>query len=329
MSGGLLGSTALEVAIGLSFVYLLLSLLCTNVNEWLATLLKTRAKMLEAGIRQLLDNQPHNDAQNGFLQAFYRHPLIQGLCPQGRHPSYLPARTFSAVIMDLMEQANAGAPPQPDAHPAAWVDACLSEGDVKRALQALVPPTGGDFASLQKNLEGWFDDAMDRISGWYKRRTQLWTCLVALLITVLANADTFKIVRHLSMDPALRQSVVEAAKVRAAEPRPSVEVEYKDPNDPLKPTVTHLGENPLHQGEQDLLAQLIGWGKDEREHNTPTDWLLRLFGWLVSIVAISLGAPFWFDVLNKFINIRSAGKSPDEGAKKPEKKQLPPADKAA
>ena len=329
MSGGLLGSTALEVAIGLSFVYLLLALLCTTANEWLATLLKTRARMLETGIRQLLDNQPHNDAHDGFLRAFYQHPLIQGLCHQGGHPSYLPARTFSAVIMDLMKQTNAAPPPEAKGDPGAWVDACLAEGDVKAAMRALVPPTGGDFASLQKNLEGWFDDAMDRISGWYKRRTQLWTFLLALLITVLANADTFKIVRHLSADPALRQSVVEAAKVRAAEPRPTVEVEYKDPNDPLKPTVTHLGENPLHAGEQDLLAQLIGWGKDEKERQSFADWLLRLCGWLVSIVAISLGAPFWFDVLNKFINIRSAGKSPDEAAKKPEKKQLPPADKAA
>jgi hypothetical protein len=42
-------------------------------------------------------------------------------------------------------------------------------------------------------------------------------------------------------------------------------------------------------------------------------------GWLLTILALTLGAPFWFDMLNKFINIRFAGKSPDEAAKKPEK----------
>jgi hypothetical protein len=97
----------------------------------------------------------------------------------------------------------------------------------------------------------------------------------------------------------------------------------------LKPSVKRIDDNPLHKDEQDLLARLIGWGPEESERNNPTDWLLRILGWLISIAAISLGAPFWFDTLNKFINIRSAGKSPDEAAKKPAKKKLPPADQAA
>lgn len=314
--------------------------MCTTVNEWLAGVFKTRAKLLAEGIRQLLDNQTHNGVNNGFLHAFYEHPLIKGLMRGDAHPSYLPARQFSAAILDLLKTnvapapAGVGAPaPAAAAAPAgadiiAWIENGLAQGDVKDALRALVPPEGGDFATLQKNIEGWFDDAMDRVSGWHKRQTQIWTVIGALIFTIIVNADTFKIVRHLASDPVLRQSVVESAKARAAEPRPSIAVEYKDPNDPLKPTVTRLGDNPLHGNEQDLLTQLIGWGPEESK-STPTDWLLRVFGWLLSVAAISLGAPFWFDTLNKFINIRSAGKSPDEAAKTPKKKQLPPADQAA
>jgi len=341
----------LEIAIGLSFTYLLLALLCTTFNEWLAGLLKTRAKLLEEGIRQLLDNQPHGN--DTFLNAFYGHPLIEGMMRGDSHPSYLPARQFAAVILDLLKQGNGGPAPAGVAAPvpaapapagaalgpapanqvqaavniAHWIHNGLDDGDLKKALHALVPPEGGDFTTLQKNIEGWFDDAMDRVSGWHKRKTQAWTLIVATIFVVAVNADTFKIVRHLSSDPVLRQSVVESAKARAAGPRPSVSVEYKDPNDPGKPTVTRLGDNPLHPGEQDLLSRLIGWGPEESpEKNGPTDWLLRIFGWLISIAAISLGAPFWFDTLNKFINIRSAGKSPDEAEKKPAKKKLPPAD---
>lgn len=356
MNSGLFGSTALEIAIGLSFTYLLLALLCTTFNEWIAALFKTRAKLLAEGIRQLLDNQPHGN--NSFLNAFYEHPLIKGLMRGDAHPSYLPARQFAAVILDFLTQGNAGpapvgvgapAPmaPAPAVAPAGaalapvaanaaqaavditrWIRTGLNNGDVKDALRALVPPGGGDFATLQKNIEGWFDDAMDRVSGWHKRRTQVWTLIVALIFTIAANADTFKIVRHLASDPALRQSVVESAKSRAAEPRPSVVVEYKDPNDPLKPSVSRLDDNPLHKGEQDLLSRLIGWGPEESDKSGPTDWLLRIFGWLISVAAISLGAPFWFDTLNKFINVRSTGKSPSEAAKTPEKKKLPPANQA-
>jgi hypothetical protein len=159
MSSGLLGSTALEIAIGLSFVYLLLALLCTTFNEWIAALFKTRAKLLSEGIRQLLDNQPHGN--NTFLNAFYQHPLIRGLMRGDAHPSYLPARQFAAVILDFLAQGNAGpapagvgapavvppaavvGPPGPPPAPAAanaaqaavdialWVNQGLNDGDVK------------------------------------------------------------------------------------------------------------------------------------------------------------------------------------------------------
>ena len=341
MPSGLLGSTALEVAIGLSFVYLLLALVCTSVNEWLAGLLKARSKLLKQAIQQLLAGQPSGgEAPGSFLDEFYRHPLVKSMMWDDRHPSYLSARTFAAVVTDLVSRRD----PQPIREPPprdpgearraslAKVDrslGALAEGQVKHAVRALLPPEGGDFATLHQNLEGWFDDAMDRTSGWYKRRTQVWTVCVALLITVLTNADTLRIARHLWVDPALRESVVEEAKVRAREPRPSMEVQYKDPNNPLKPTITRRDGDAVHDREQKLLGELIGWKGDELQAAHAAEWPLRLLGWFISCVAISLGAPFWFDVLNKFINIRSAGKSPDETAKKPEKRQLPPADKAA
>ncbi|HEY3569103.1 MAG TPA: hypothetical protein VGP73_14300 [Thermoanaerobaculia bacterium] len=339
MSSGLFGSTALEIAIGLSFIYLLLALLCTTVNEWLATLTQRREKLLKEGIQQLLDNQPVG--QTTFLDIFYEHPLIKGLMRGDKHPAYLPARTFAAVVLDYLKQKNpssvpagvaAAAPAASEAATAtattgatanatqntanllSWVDNALEEGDVRKALRALVPPEGGDFSTLQKNVEGWFDDVMDRVSGWHKRRTQLWTVIVALVITVGANADTLKIIHRLSVDPALRQAAVDAAKTRNSQHQPAVA-----PNDP---------KDPINQAEEKLLLQVIGWGDKDREYvaeHFPTS----LCGWFLSIVAISLGAPFWFDVLNKFINVRSAGKSPDEGPKAPEKKQLPPADKVA
>jgi len=40
----------------------------------------------------------------------------------------------------------------------------------------------------------------------------------------------------------------------------------------------------------------------------------NIFGFIITALAISLGAPFWFDLLNKFINLRSAGKKPEETA---------------
>src|SRR6185436_19881181 len=101
---GIFNSTVLDVAIGLVFVYLLLAILCTAANEWLAALTKTRAKFLEKGVKELLNNQalsPAGDNQE-FVRAFYQHPIITGMMRDGRHPAYLSARIFAAAVGDLL-----------------------------------------------------------------------------------------------------------------------------------------------------------------------------------------------------------------------------------
>jgi hypothetical protein len=204
----------------------------------------------------------------------------------------------------------------------------LPDGEVKRALTALLRTSDRDLATAQEKIEGWFNDAMDRVSGWYKRRTQIWTIATALVLTLAVNADTLHIAQRLWTDPALRAQVVEEARVRASKPRPSTLVEYID-RDPLKPTVKPVEGDRIADQERATLGQMVGWSQATLRGNGALDWLARLIGWILTIIAISLGAPFWFDLLNRFMNVRSAGRSPDEAAKKPEKKKLPPEDKAA
>lgn len=334
--GGLFNSAVLDVIIGLVFVYLLLAIICTAANEWIAGLLKARAKVLARSLDRLLGSQPvaENGIPGGLLKEFYEHPLIKGMMrDDGGHFAYLPARTFAKVIMDLVS------PNQEAAHTPDNLRSGLQsmpDGDVKRTLQALVKGLGdGDAGDAQKAIEAWFEDTMDRATGWYKRRTQVWTVIVAAAVTLISNADTIQIGRRLWEDPALRGAVVEQAKVRAQKPRPSITVEYPSEDDPTNPVVKEVGGdggegNVLTDKERALLGRLLGWQRADIDNWTWWPGLPQhLIGWLLTILAVSLGAPFWFDVLNKFMNVRSAGKSPDEVAKRPEKKKLPPQDKTA
>jgi hypothetical protein len=153
--------------------------------------------------------------------------------------------------------------------------------------------------------------------------------LLAIAITVLSNADTLQIARRLWQDPVLRSAVVEEAKNRAQKPRPDVTVEYPNPDDPTNPQITSTNEgNTVSPEEQALLGQVLGW-QNALQDKSARAWIERILGWLLTILAICLGAPFWFDLLNKFVNIRSAGKAPDEKPKKPKKPKLAPADKTA
>ncbi|HEY6232147.1 MAG TPA: hypothetical protein VIW64_12875 [Pyrinomonadaceae bacterium] len=337
-------STVLDVAVGLVFVYLLLAILCTAANEWLAALTKTRAKFLEKGVKELLNNQaltPDGDQQE-FVMAFYQHPLITGMMRDGKHPTYLSARIFAAAVGDLLTKVSFASPPSSpplddDFSVTGTIELeravnSIPEGDVQKALSGLVKLGKREKTTTQETLEAWFNDSMDRVSGWYKRRTQTWTLIVAILITLFANANTISIARRLWTDPVLRSAVVEEAKVRAQKPPPAITVDYPNPDDPDAPQVKN-NENEgkvLSETEQKMLGELLGWRDNETpftdaagNYITKRELFERLIGWLLTVFALSLGAPFWFDLLNKFINIRSAGKSPDEKAKKPEKEESP------
>jgi len=325
---GMFGSTVLDVAIGLVFVYLLLAIICTSANEIVSALTKSRGNLLREGIRQLLNHQPTSAAKNNSLALFddfYKHALIKSMSRGNRHPAYLPARTFSTVIVDILTKDRMGHLNIEDIE--AGLEA-LPDGDVKQSLQALVHSTAREVGAVQLSIEGWFEDAMDRVSGWYKRKTQIWTVLLAISITLLSNADTVQIARRLWQDPVLRSAVVEEAKNRAQKPRPSVTVEYPNPDDPTNPQITSNEGNTVSPEERALLGQMLGW-QNAMQDSSKRAWLERILGWMLTILAICLGAPFWFDLLNKFVNIRSAGKSPDEKPKKPEKPKLAPADKTA
>jgi hypothetical protein len=311
---GLFNSTILDVIIGLVFVYLLLSIMCTAANEWVSALTRRRGNMLRKGITQLLSAQgtPRAaDAPDALLREFYEHPLIKSLMHDKNHPTYLSPRNFSATLTDIITGERAGRLAFDDVFQAANA---MPDGEVKRSLLALLRRSDEDLNTARNAIEGWFNDAMDRVSGWYKRRTQVWTVVIAVVLTLIANADTLQIARKLWTDPVLRSAVVEEAKARAQKPRPTVSVEYKDEDDPTNPTVTRNEGNQVSEKERNLLGQVVGWqqGKDNFNWLTPV-------GWLLTILAISMGAPFWFDMLNKIMNVRFAGKSPDEKAKAPEK----------
>jgi hypothetical protein len=312
MSGmsGLFNSTTLDVILGLVFVYLLLAIMCTTINEWLAGVLNTRSTNLAAGIKQLLDKQAEvkDGNQDYFLQKFYAHPLISGMCRPGKtgtdaHPVYIPSRTFATAVMDIATPNTSGAITYTDLESGLklWPD-----GDVKKALLALIQNAHGDLGQAQKNIEAWFDDSMDRVSGWYKRKTQAFTVVIAIFLTIGANADTISIARTLWRNPTQRALLVQQAEKRSSEQsQTATGWKYDDPNKPLHPTSMPKPS----KDETEALGSVLGW----KTNTMPADtlgWLERILGWILTMIAVSLGAPFWFDILNKLVNIRNAGNKP-------------------
>jgi hypothetical protein len=272
------GSNVLEVATGLVFVYLLLSLLCTTINEQvIARVLALRARTLEDGIKNMLANP---QVGNALVEQLYAQPLIKGLSQypdsnKPRKPSYIPADLFATAVMgtNLVQDYKKNA----------------EDGNIPPALALIVQNANNDVAKELASIEKWFNDTMDRVSGWYKRRVQLIILALALAIVVGLNVDTVSLITSLSNNAVIRSTIVAAAQGPAAT--------QADAN---LPTLV----NDIKQ-----IQPVIGWSSSTLPGDIGS-WLLKIVGLLATTFAISLGAPFWFDVLNKFIAFRSSGPPP-------------------
>ena len=322
----LTGSPALDVAIGLAFVFLVLSLLGTAVQEQIASWLALRASTLEKGLRNMLENdaEPPRGAEGSAPQVrpgaleplvnqLYAHPLIRSLYKRGRllprrHsktrntpwengrlPSYIPPRSFALALVDTLAP-DAMAPKAKGklrtSHDAistvrTRIDRAPIPSGVKHQLLLLLDDARGDIDAFRMSLEAWFDDSMARVSGWYKRHTQLILVPIAIVIAVGLNANTLVIGNQLWKDPALRTAVVKQAE------------KAKDATD----------AGATIDGVKDLGVP-IGWTSDNEDprYLGSQNPLTVVFGWLLTVAAIMLGAPFWFDALSRLSRLRGTGK---------------------
>lgn len=341
----LTGLPALDVAIGLALMYLLLSLFLSAVQETVAAILNWRATMLEEGIRNLLAGAPPGPVAVGgagegstegaapagipagvarasgvtAANELYRNPFILALYRKSsrglfrrtqkpRLPSYIAPRTFALALLDTFAP-NAAAP---------TANASKSEHDIikgvrtaidgntllpvgtKRALISILDQARGDLDKVRHGIEAWFDDSMARVSGWYKRKTQIVLCILAATVAVGLNVDSVVVARTLWRDPALREVVVQAATKPGG-----VGETGKLPGD----TPADRAANGLESVKK--LNLPIGWSKnpnDPRHVSLRNHGLAKLAGWLITFMALSFGAPFWFDTLSRLSRLRNSGK---------------------
>lgn len=311
-------SAILDIAIGMVFVYFLLSLLTVNISELIARIFALRSSTLYNAIRNLLaDPKIGSD----LIEKFWKNPLIATLSRNdaglsigiGRHkPSYIPANLFALALLDAIGEKvqPGGALKTPDEVGSAVNS--LEDDQLRKLLLALIG-ADGSMQQIQQDLAKWFDQYMERVSGWYKRKTQAINLALALVLAVILNADSLAIFNALSTNPKLSAAAVDVATNYLRDnPSPALTTtrpvtDTQSIPDLAKPMAEILSL-------EDTLAKLsmpITWAPaDEKVPRDLTGWFYKILGLLMTALLVSLGAPFWFDLLNKFVNLRSTGRVP-------------------
>jgi hypothetical protein len=291
-----LGSSVLDIAIALAFVFFLLSLIVSAVREFVAGVLGLRGKTLAGGIEGML-----GDAT--IAEKVMKHPLVRTDLRKGakkeRKPSYVSPRNFSIALKNVLKE--------------------VPKGDQAKDLRTQIEALSHEFLPNEdppiSSIEKWFNDSMERVSGWYKRRSQYWMAFIAVVIAVGLNASTIRIVERFESEPSLRDAVAKQAQqaVEKGDFKKAIEEETKK-----QPNAVEQIEGAGKQGGEAVEnvngLKLPLWWSSGNAPQGVSQWAISLLGWLITAIAISLGAPFWFDALGKLANLRMAGKNPEEKA---------------
>jgi hypothetical protein len=287
-------STIFDVVFGLVSVFLAISLFTSALTEALATLVGLRARTLLGGVKQLL-----NDPQFGGLALdLYNHALVNplsagntkpGATPSVK-PSYIESGQFALALVDSLRRTVGEAPSIEAAIEQAIGQ--IRDPQIKATLAALYQEAGKDTTAFRGKIAGWFDAAMGRLSGVYKRYVKAISFVVALLLAALFNADAIHVADTLWERPALAERLAKLALPTTDAAHPETEAVA------LLKQIEGVGP-------------LLGWngfGNDARRQGSGL--VFMMLGWVVAAGAALFGAPFWFDVLQRFVQLRGSGRPP-------------------
>ncbi len=309
------GSVILEVVIGLTFIYLLVSLVCSAVVEAVGAMFNRRGNTLEASLKLILGDK---------ASEILAHPLIKSVVPSVTKPPHVDPEQFVSVIVAQVQKAIeiatvAGGDPVLETLKTKFSHNG-AQAPIVKILELFLAETSNDLEKLRIRLILWFEQEMDQLSAWYKRRTVAWLTLAALMVTVFVNVDSIALTKTLLLNPTQREKLADLATTRL-----ELEQKYPTPEN-NSPTGTKPAEaqQPLEPTKMAIDVLLGTFQKAEIDLGKPFQFLRAdfpsivstLLGYVLTIVATSLGAPFWFDLLGKLVNLRLAFKPAQTHARK-------------
>lgn len=309
------GLDMLDVMIGLVTVYLSFGIACTAFVEAISSIADMRGRNLRNGLSEFFKGaiSKERGEEKSFVDAFYAHPLVMTLSKGNKgRPSYIPTEIVGRVVASLLNDSDTADSLKETLE--ALPGSKPGDNRIKDLLLDFYIQTKGDVIGFRDKVEEHFDLSMDRVAGWFKRKTQYVAIGVSIVLVGFANVDSIDIASSLTSNPEARAALVQSAE-KILTQKQAIEAQLEKTSNLTKTSLDAVKkkteeaqsayDNAVSKLEQTGLK--LGW---EKESERKIDWFSKIVGILVSALAVSLGAPFWFQILQRFMQIRGAGATP-------------------
>ena len=350
---------ALDIFIGLVLIYFLYALLVSIIAEMISTWIGLRARLLRQGIDNILnDKTPGVNNKKDFTNwikdifvvepkefkytlagRFYKEPTIKYLAKTGENevysirntkPAYISKENFTLTILNMLSRRTQGIHEWDKIKFAIKHNAIALEPETFKMFQDWVDRSNDQYGNFITNVERTYEEMMDRVNGWYKRKIGLFIFWIGFAICVIMNVDTFEIVKILANSPDKAKAMAELAIDVV-----NAENNYRNDttrNDSIKNNTASLNLINAHYQAVDtsikrtrnILAngwvfpdsiytkKFLIWQKSKHIVSNSRPFGIKFWGIVITALALSLGSQFWYDLLKKLVSLRGAGVKPEE-----------------
>lgn len=299
-----------DVAIGLVVVFVGASLFVTVINEFVAQARNLRGAQLAGALKTLLDDA----TVKARLEKIPALASFFGRDGEGA-ASYVDPNVLAQHLLGALEL---GAAPAHGAFAAA-VAKLPKDSILKAQLEGVAVGAAAD--KLLPTLTAWLERSLTMLGDGYKRALQKQSLLIGLLLAAALNIDTVAVTRTLYQNKAARDALAEMGTRVAAQvsedafKRCLAASRQEREADPACAPLLDLLDVVRNRSEA-VTGLPLGWGGTNgalwlaAPGQTAWLWLTRIVGWMLTGLAVSLGAPFWFDLLNHVVNLRHGMRKP-------------------
>jgi len=328
-----MNTSIVDLAVVLTFSYLLLSIIASTIHELFLTLIKARSRMLLKALNNMFFDETWKSETSKLL---LNSPSIRALQQDAKKfPAYIPASSFASAILGIIRKGSTEPITVESIRVRLNDEQSLIKGEARIALLNILDSANNDYEKFIRGVESFYDSSMDRVSGWFKSRYQIYMLIISAFVSVFLNVDSIHLAQTLWADKVKLEQMANAAKnefkniektdkeiiLNGSNNNPIIRIDIDKNTDTTTIgidsalSLLKLQQKEIAKAMQKVKTSGLPMGWENRQAFIGAfKWeprlAVRIAGWLITTLAVFMGAPTWFDILNKLVNLRGNGKKP-------------------